>query len=262
MISTENSELTKQDRERELELLTDSARVPQHVAIIMDGNGRWAKERKLPRILGHQAGHKSVQEIVRVAPDLGIRYLTLYAFSAENWRRPEAEVAALMDLIAGVLRQELPGLKAEGVQVRALGRLEGLPQELQEEFRRAYAETRDNRRLQLNIAVNYSGRWEIVDAARRLAQKVQRGELSPEEIDEAEFAAALYLPGTPDPELLIRTSGEMRISNYLLWQIAYTELYVTPVLWPDFRRIHLLEALLDYQQRQRRFGAVSPPAGG
>jgi len=236
----------------------DPTRVPRHVAIIMDGNGRWAKERGLPRILGHRAGHEAVKRVVEHAPDLGISFITLYTFSAENWRRPAEEVNALMELIGSVLELELPGLKEQGVRVRALGRLEGLPEALRASFRKAYEETCENRRLTLNIAINYSGRWEIVDAARRLAERVRRGEITPEEIDEESFAAALYQPDTPDPELLIRTSGEMRISNYLLWQIAYTELHVTPVLWPDFDKIHLVEAVLDYQQRQRRFGAVSP----
>jgi len=262
MISSRDPEVMDSALERELESRLDPKRVPRHVAIIMDGNGRWAQERGLPRIMGHQAGRESVRVAVKAAPDLGIEFLTLYTFSAENWRRPAEEVEALMELIAGVLREELSELKEQGVRIRALGRLEGLPEKLREEFRRAYEESKQNRRLTLNVAMNYSGRWEIVDAARRLAERVKAGEMSAAEIDEEAFASVLYLPDTPDPELLIRTSGEQRISNYLLWQIAYTELYVTPVLWPDFRRIHLLEAVVEYQQRQRRFGAVGPSPEG
>jgi len=246
--------------EEELEARIDPERIPRHIAIIMDGNGRWAEQRGLPRIMGHRAGQESVRAVVEACPGLGIQFLTLYTFSAENWQRPREEVEALMELIRSTLHQELPELKEKGVRIRALGRLEGLPQEVREEFRRAEAETRENRRLTLNVAVNYSGRWEIVDAARGLARQACRGELQADEIDEKVFASRLYLPDTPDPELLIRTSGEHRISNYLLWQIAYSELYVTPALWPDFRRIHLLEAILDYQQRQRRFGTISNPA--
>jgi undecaprenyl diphosphate synthase len=239
-----------------LEARLDRDRLPRHIAIIMDGNGRWAKQQGLPRIMGHRAGQTSVRKIVRVASDLGVGYLTLYTFSTENWVRPEEEVSALMDLIYDTLRQDLQELHEEKVRVRALGRVAGLPEKLQEIFRQAEAQTRNNTGLQLSVAINYSGRAEITDAARKLAEATARGELSPEQIDEAAFAGALYLPEIPDPELLIRTSGERRVSNYLLWQIAYSEIYITPVLWPDFRKIHLLEAMLDYQQRQRRFGAV------
>ncbi|NIM04617.1 MAG: isoprenyl transferase [Armatimonadetes bacterium] len=249
------------EAEQDLISRIDPARVPKHVAIIMDGNGRWAKERGLPRIMGHHAGRESVRSVVKDAPDLGIQSLTLYAFSAENWRRPSAEVVDLMELMAGALHEELPELKRQGVALRTLGRPERLPEKVREEFQHAYEETKDNRRLFLNIALNYSGRWEILDAAKRLAERVKSGELAVEDIDEEHLASMLYLPDTPDPDLLIRTSGEHRISNYLLWQIAYTEIYVTPVLWPDFRRIHLLEAVLDYQQRKRRFGAVNSSPG-
>ncbi len=234
----------------------DLSRVPKHIALIMDGNGRWAEQRGLPRFMGHQAGLESAKAVVRACSDLGIRFVTLYSFSAENWTRPKEEVATLMELIRASLQQELPDMHAEGVRVRLLGRRGGLSAEVREAFEQAEEQTRDNSGLTLNVAANYSGRWEIVDAARRLAEQVKTGALTAEAIDEETFAAALYLPDTPDPELLIRTSGEMRVSNYLLWQIAYSEIYVTPVLWPDFRRIHLLEALVDYQQRHRRFGAV------
>jgi undecaprenyl diphosphate synthase len=242
--------------ETELASRLDATRLPRHVAIIMDGNGRWAKRQGLPRIMGHRAGQTSVRKIVRAASDLGLEYLTLYTFSIENWLRPVEEVTALMDLIYDTLRQDLQALHEEGVKIRSLGRSEGLPDKLQEIFRQAEAQTKDNSGLKLNVAINYSGRAEIVDAARKLALAAQQGALTPAQIDEAKFAEALYLPDTPDPELLIRTSGEQRVSNYLLWQIAYSEFYITPVLWPDFRKLHLLEALLDYQQRQRRFGGV------
>jgi undecaprenyl diphosphate synthase len=256
------AEGTAQSPEDVLLARIDMSRVPQHIAIVMDGNGRWAEKRGLPRVMGHRAGHDSVTAIVDAAPDFGIKYLTLYTFSAENWKRPAPEVAALMELIPAVLHYELPHLKEEGVKVRPLGRVEGLPQHVQDEFRHAYEETQHNTRLTLNIAVNYSGRWEIIDAVRKLAQAVKEGRLDPDAIDEDLFASQLYLPDMPDPELLIRTSGEHRISNYLLWQIAYTEVYVTPVLWPDFRGIHLMEAILDYQQRHRRFGALAPDTEG
>jgi undecaprenyl diphosphate synthase len=252
----ENPMEDKSALEKDLESRIDPARVPRHVAVIMDGNGRWAKERGLPRIEGHRAGRESVRALVKAAPDLGIKFITLYTFSAENWRRPAVEIEALMALIAEAVRQEWPELKKEGVRLRALGRLEALPEKVREELRRAAEETKDNTRLTLNVAVNYSGRWEIVDAAKRLAQRVASGELQPDDIDEQAFAGALYQPDIPDPELLIRTSGEQRISNYLLWQIAYAEIHVTQTLWPDFRKIHLLEAILDYQQRERRFGAA------
>jgi undecaprenyl diphosphate synthase len=262
-LSTENTHVDVTPlSEDDLIARIDPTRVPQHVAIVMDGNGRWAERQGLPRVMGHRAGHESVTEVVRVAPDFGVRHLTLYTFSAENWRRPETEVSALMELIPAVLRYELPYLKEQGVMVRPIGRVDGLPQHVQDQFHEAYEETKHNTRLTLNIAVNYSGRWEIVDAARRIAERVKQGEIEPDQIDEALFASMLYQPDTPDPELLIRTSGEHRISNYLLWQIAYTEVYVTPVLWPDFRRIHLVEAILDYQQRRRRFGAIADSPTG
>jgi len=250
-----NSE-NNDERLQSLQEKIDVERLPRHVAIIMDGNGRWAKQRGLPRIMGHRAGQKSVHAVVKAASDLGVQFLTLYTFSAENWRRPSEEIEALMELIAAALREELRELEAENVQVRAMGRVEGLPKPVRDEFAAAYERTRNNDGLKLNIAVNYSGRWEIVDAVKRLAERVAKGELAPEAIDEASFASALYRPEVPDPELLIRTSGENRISNYLLWQIAYSEIYVTPTLWPDFRGIHLLEAIVDYQKRERRFGAI------
>jgi undecaprenyl diphosphate synthase len=222
----------------------------------MDGNGRWARQRGLPRMAGHRAGVESLRDIVRACSEWGIGILTVYAFSTENWKRPQEEVAALMNLLVEYMRRELRELQQEGVQVRAIGRLEGLPGEAQAELRRARQETAANNRLILNLALNYGGRAELVDACRKIACQVASGALRPEAIDEAVLNAALYTAGLPDPELLIRPSGEMRLSNFLLWQLAYTELWVTDVYWPDFRREHLRQALLAYQRRDRRFGGV------
>jgi undecaprenyl diphosphate synthase len=234
----------------------DRERVPRHIAIIMDGNGRWARRRGLPRIEGHRQGDTSVGEAIEACRDWGVQYLTLYTFSIENWRRSEEEVQALMLLIELVARREIETLDQKDVRVRVMGRLDELPDSLREELSRDCERTRDNRGLNLILALNYGGRREIVDAARALAQRVAEGGLRPEEISEERFAASLYLPGIPDPDLLIRTGGEMRLSNFLLWETAYSELYVTPVLWPDFRRPHLVEAIQDFQHRERRFGAV------
>jgi undecaprenyl diphosphate synthase len=234
--------------------------VPRHIAIIMDGNGRWARQRGLPRIEGHRQGDTSVGEMIEACRDWGVQYLTLYIFSAENWRRPEEEIQALMLLIELVARREIDTLDQKDVRIHVLGRLDEVPDSLREELERDCERTRNNRGLNLVLAINYGGRREIVDAARALARRVREGELSLDEIDEERFAGALYQPGIPDPDLLIRTGGEMRISNFLLWELAYAELYVTPVLWPDFRRDHLAEAVRDYQQRERRFGAVPVPA--
>jgi undecaprenyl diphosphate synthase len=234
--------------------------VPRHIAIIMDGNGRWARQRDLPRIEGHRQGDTSVGEMIEACRDWGVQYLTLYIFSAENWRRSQDEIQALMLLIELVARREIDTLDERDVRLHVMGRLDEVPDSLREELERDCERTRDNRGLNLVLAINYGGRREIVDAARALAQRVAAGELRPDEIDEERFAGALYQPGIPDPDLLIRTGGEMRISNFLLWELAYAELYVTPVLWPDFRRDHLAEAIGDYQQRERRFGAAPVPA--
>jgi undecaprenyl diphosphate synthase len=234
----------------------DRQRVPRHIAIIMDGNGRWARRRGLPRIEGHRQGDTSVGEVIEACRDWGVQYLTLYTFSMENWRRSEEEVQALMLLIELVARREIETLDQKDVRVRVMGRLDELPDSLREELERDCERTRNNRGLNLILALNYGGRREIVDTARELARRVAEGRLRPEEIDEELFAASLYLPGIPDPDLLIRTGGEMRISNFLLWEVAYSELYVTPVLWPDFRRPHLAEAIQEFQHRERRFGAV------
>ncbi len=226
----------------------------------MDGNGRWAQQRGLPRLEGHRASPRSVRDTVRTCGELGIEYLTLYTFSAENWQRPEGEVRALMALIEHTLRSEAPELHEKNVRVRLLGDRGPLPRSLRDEICRTEELTRDNTGVTLQLAINYGGRQEIVRAARGVAAEAAAGRLSTEEIDESDISRHLYLPDSPDPDLLIRTGGEMRVSNYLLWQIAYTEIYVTPVLWPDFRARHLYEALLDYQRRARRFGGVENAA--
>jgi undecaprenyl diphosphate synthase len=231
--------------------------VPRHVAIIMDGNGRWARARGRPREFGHRAGMRAVRETVEGAKDAGVQVLTLFAFSQENWHRPAGEVSALMSLLELYVRKEQRELKAMGVEVRAIGRLVRLGPRTRRALERIVEHTRGGTGLRLNLAISYGARAEIVDAARALADRVARGTLVPEEIDEALFASHLYTPDDPEPDLLIRTSGELRISNFMLWQIAYTELHVTPVLWPDFNRDRLYDAILDYQRRERRFGRVA-----
>ncbi|MBC7325152.1 MAG: isoprenyl transferase [Moorella sp. (in: Bacteria)] len=231
-------------------------KLPRHVAIIMDGNGRWAQQKGLPRTVGHRAGVESLRDIVKASVEWGIAILTVYAFSTENWKRPWEEVNALMNLLVEYLHRELAELKREGVEVRAIGRLEGLPPRAREELERARKETAGNKRLILNLALNYGGRAELVDACRQVARQVAAGQLRPEDIDEAVINSALYTGDLPDPDLLIRPSGEMRLSNFLLWQLAYTEFWLTEVLWPDFRREHLRQALLAYQRRERRFGGL------
>jgi undecaprenyl diphosphate synthase len=234
----------------------DAARLPRHVAVIMDGNGRWARQRGLPRLEGHRASRRSIHDTVVTCDDLGIEFLTLYTFSAENWQRPKAEVTALMALIEQRLRVEAPELHRKGVRMRLLGAREDLPLSLQDEIRRVEELTKDNGGVTLQLAINYGGRQEIVHAVRAVAAEAAAGRLSPDQIDESDIVRHLYLPNMPDPDLLIRTGGESRLSNYLLWQMAYAEIYVTAVLWPDFRAQHLCEALIDYQGRKRRFGGV------
>ena len=227
--------------------------LPRHIAIIMDGNGRWARMRGLDRIEGHKAGRESVRDIVRACGELGIEVLTLYAFSVENWRRPRREVWALMRLLRDALYEEIEELDRNNVRLMAIGRLDGLPKASREALFWAMKRTEDNTGLVLNLALNYGGRVEIVDAVRRILEEGYK----PEDVDEAVFSAHLYTAGLPDPDLLIRTSGELRVSNFLLWQMAYTEIWVTDVLWPDFRREHLYQAIEAYQQRERRFGMTS-----
>jgi undecaprenyl diphosphate synthase len=236
----------------------DFARLPRHVAIIMDGNGRWAKLRRKNRVEGHRAGIHAVRDTVETAARLGLEVLTLYAFSIENWKRPESEVRTLMGLLKQYLRSELNTLLRNEIRFRVVGRSHELAPDVRDELARAVERTAANTGLQFNIALNYGGRAEITDAVRRLFAEVLHDGRDPEKIDEAALAAHLYTAGQPDPDLLIRTSGELRISNFLLWQIAYAEIWVTDVLWPDFRRRHLLQAIADFQKRERRYGGISP----
>jgi undecaprenyl diphosphate synthase len=231
----------------------DLTRLPRHVAVIMDGNGRWAEKRRLPRIEGHRAGAKAVQEVVESCARLGIKFLTLYAFSRENWKRPKREVALLWRLLEDYLRKQDKNLIKNRIRVLVIGRREEIPESTERELQRVEALTRDFDRLTIVLALNYSGRTEIVDAVRKI---LENGGLDSGGLDEEAFARRLYTAGIPDPDLLIRTSGELRVSNFLLWQIAYSEIWITPVFWPDFRRRDVLQALVDYQKRERRFGAV------
>ncbi len=235
----------------------DPDRLPAHIAIIMDGNGRWARRRRLPRVAGHKAGIQPVRVTVETCARLGLRALTLYAFSVENWKRPRAEVETLWRLLHLYLRRELAEMHRHDIRFTAIGRIDELPGFVREELQSTIDSTAANSGLQLNLAINYGGRAELVDAVKALVDDARRGAA----IDEAAISARLYTSGMPDPDLLIRTSGEMRISNFLLWQIAYAELYVTETLWPDFTRAELLRAILDYQKRDRRFGGIgeAPP---
>ena len=229
---------------------------PAHVAIIMDGNGRWATARGLPRVAGHREGVKAARAIVRAADAIGLRYLTLYAFSTENWNRPEDEVTMLMRLLEESIYRELPEFMENNVRLRVIGRTAGVPLPVRRGLEHVSRATERNTGLTLLVAFNYGGRDELLDAFRALARRVQRGELAPDGISEADVSGALYTDGVPDPDLLIRTSGEMRVSNFLLWQIAYTELWITPTLWPDFAPADLYRAVADFQGRNRRFGGV------
>lgn len=233
---------------------TGAKNLPRHVAIIMDGNGRWARQQGKPRIMGHRAGVESVQEIVRTAREMGIGVLTLYAFSTENWQRPPVEVQALMGLLKSFLESELANLAQNNVSLRCSGQQERFPGEIQNLLQRVIRETADNSGLVLNLALSYGGRYEIIQAVQAMARECCQGLLRPEEINSDIFADHLYTRGLPDPDLLIRTGGEIRLSNFLLWQASYSELYFTETLWPDFRREGFLQAITDYQQRQRRFG--------
>ncbi|MDB9373521.1 isoprenyl transferase [Nodularia sphaerocarpa] len=230
--------------------------LPKHVAVIMDGNGRWAKRQGLPRIMGHKRGVDALKDLLRCCKDWGIQALTAYAFSTENWKRPQEEVDFLMTLFQRVLRQELREMVEENVQIQFVGNLEALPRSLQAEISRSMAQTSHNRAIRFTVATNYGGRQEILQACRAIAQKVQQGLIQPDEIDEQLFERHLYTAGITDPDLLIRTSGEMRLSNFLLWQMAYGEIYITDALWPDFDRNEFHRALCAYQQRERRFGKV------
>lgn len=239
----------------------DATKIPRHVAIIMDGNGRWAKQRSLPRLEGHRAGAESVRAIVRACGELGIGYLTLYAFSSENWRRPKAEVTALMALLEFYLQREVAELDKNNVRLAAIGRIHELPESAQRQLDKSIEALRKNTGLTLVLALSYGGRTEIVDAVRSIARDAKTGALDIADINEELISQRLYTRDIPDPDLLVRTSGELRVSNFLLWQISYAEIHVTDTLWPDFRKPQLLAALDDYSKRQRRFGRVAPLEG-
>jgi len=246
------------DRDWDIARAIDPGRLPAHIAIIMDGNGRWAKRRRLPRVAGHKAGISPVRSSVETCARLGIKVLTLYAFSVENWKRPRHEVETLWRLLRYYLKQELPDLQKNDIRLQAIGRLDALPDPVRRELESVVDATASNRGLLVNLAINYGGRAEIVDAVNSILEMARLdGNLGSLKIDEDLIATALYTASSPDPDLLIRTSGEMRISNFLLWQIAYSELYVTETLWPDFSRADLLQAVLEYQKRDRRYGGLS-----
>jgi undecaprenyl diphosphate synthase len=232
-------------------------KLPKHIAIIMDGNGRWAQKRGNNRVFGHQNGVAAVRDTVEAAAELGIGYLTLYAFSTENWRRPRTEIDALMSLLVSTINKETKTLQENNVRLAAIGDINGLPKNVGQHLKKAINDTRDNTGLVLVLALSYSSRWEITNAVKQIAVKVEKGELSAGDINSSLFEKFLNTTGFPEPELLIRTSGEYRISNFLLWQIAYSELYFSDTLWPDFRREHLYEAIISYQKRERRFGKIS-----
>lgn len=234
----------------------DTLKVPEHVAIIMDGNGRWAKKRGLPRAAGHRAGADSVKKIVQSCDQLGIKYLTLYAFSSENWSRPQNEVRALMELLEKFLKERLPEMLKDNVRLRAIGRLDMLPQNVRDELQHAIEKTANNTAVTMTLALSYGGREEIVDAAKSIAKAAVAGELDPESITNDTFASHLYTADIPDPDLLIRTSGELRLSNFLLWQLSYAEIVITEKLWPDFRHDELVSAVEEFSKRDRRFGKV------
>jgi len=247
---------------RELDGLASTGNIPRHIAIIMDGNGRWAKQRGKSRAMGHREGVRSVREIVEACARINVSYLTLYTFSTENWKRPQDEVSMLMGLLVSSLRQELDSLHANGVRLMTMGETGKLPAEAQRELTSAMEKTRDNTGLTLNLALSYSGRWDLVRAMKRIAMDVRSGRISPEDIDDALISSHLSTAALPDPDLLIRTSGELRLSNFLLWELAYTELYISTCYWPEFRSLELVEAVRSFQQRERRFGLVSEQLQG
>jgi undecaprenyl diphosphate synthase len=250
-------EKTINPSEMDLKSRIDLERLPSHVAIIMDGNGRWAKQRGKPRTFGHQNGVTSVRETAEAAAELGIKYLTLYAFSTENWNRPKLETDALMALLLQTINKETKTLNKNNIRLNAIGDLKSLPSLTRKQLEKAIKSTSSNDRMILTLALSYSSRWEMLHAMKKIGADIAAGKLAPEDIDSNVFEGALTTHDMPDPELLIRTSGEHRISNFLLWQIAYAELYFTPKYWPDFRKDDLYEALLDFQERERRFGKIS-----
>jgi undecaprenyl diphosphate synthase len=235
----------------------DLTRLPKHIAVIMDGNGRWAQQRGEQRVFGHSNGVQAVRETTEAAAELGVRYLTLYAFSTENWNRPKEEIDALMHLLVVTISKEIESLNENNIRLRAIGNLHCLSPKVKEELEMAIESTAGNTRMDLFLALSYSGRWEIVDAIKKIAKQVQDGKLKPSQINEKLVAANMNAPDLPDPELLIRTSGEYRISNFLMWQTAYTELFFSSKLWPDFRKDDLYQAIIDFQHRERRFGKTS-----
>ncbi|RMD97506.1 MAG: isoprenyl transferase [Calditrichaeota bacterium] len=247
----------KQQEDQLKDAIVQAGNLPIHVAIIMDGNGRWARSRGLPRVEGHREGINSVREVVKVAGEIGIQYLTLYTFSTENWHRPQGEVSALMSLLLETIRAEVEELNRNNVKLMTIGRLEDLPFLARRGMLEAIRRLKNNTGLTLNLALSYSSRREITDAVKKLVDRAAKGQLKPEDVTEELISANLYTADIPDPDLLIRTSGELRVSNFLLWQLAYTEIYVTEIYWPDFRRLEFLKAIQCYQHRERRFGKVS-----
>ncbi|MEW6510775.1 MAG: isoprenyl transferase [Bacteroidota bacterium] len=247
---------TGEDRKAQ-EKLRASGEIPRHIAIIMDGNGRWAKKRGMPRIAGHSEGVESVRDTVEACGQLGIQYLTLYAFSTENWKRPQEEVSLLMRLLLKALKDETDRLHTNNVRIQAIGDIAALPQEVQNELLEDIQKTKDNTGLTLSLALSYSGRWDIARAITLLGREIREGRLREDHVTEELVSSYISTAGMPDPDLLIRTSGEFRISNFLLWQLAYTEIFITPKFWPSFRRDELYAAIHDYQRRERRFGMVS-----
>ena len=235
----------------------DMGKLPKHIAIIMDGNGRWAKEKGKARVFGHQSGVQAVRDVTEAGAELGIEYMTLYAFSTENWNRPKLEVTALMTLLVKTIRKEVATLNKNKIRLQMIGDLNTLPKAAQKELLEAIDSTKGNTRMTLVLALSYSAKWEMVEAVKNIATRVKNGELDADDINETLISDSLTTTGMPDPELMIRTSGETRISNFLLWQLAYAELYFTPVFWPDFRKANLYEAIYSYQNRERRFGKTS-----
>jgi len=234
----------------------DMKRIPEHIAIIMDGNGRWAKKRFLPRLAGHKAGSETLREIIKTCGDLGVQHLTVYAFSTENWGRPEEEISGLFNLLRGYLDTELETMDREGIRINTIGDISRLPVDLKNKIQAAMEKTKDHTRLQLNIALNYGGRDELLNVIKSITKEVKDGIMNADSLTEEMVEEKLFTAGIPDPDLLIRTSGELRLSNFLLWQLAYTEFYFTDVLWPDFKGPQLIEAIEDYQNRKRRFGKL------
>ena len=256
-MSTRCETSTRDEDTKIQEHLKVAGNIPNHIAIIMDGNGRWATKRGLPRIAGHKEGVESVRDIVEACGQLGMKYLTLYAFSTENWKRPKEEVSMLMRLLMRALRDETDRLHEKNVRVHAIGDIGELPQKVQDELLDAIEKTKNNTGLKLYLALSYSGRWDLTNAIKQIATEVHKGNLKPDQITDQHISQNLSTKGVPDPDLLIRTSGELRISNFLLWQLAYSEIFISDVLWPNFRRKELYTAIGEFQNRERRFGMVS-----